>query len=390
MTFIWRGLGSCTNAFMAHNAPPVTIVAVNSGKLFQRSSPPCAARTRASNSFTFFSFTRRWSTKAGGANWRPTLPYNETHLVCLELTHPVPGSGRGAGETGSQRLACGLKRIPVRDIRQRWNGGEFALIKTRERSIDHVLARHNDLFRQILNRRSGNVPEFGCGGTRQYDLHAHALVGEFVPKRLTEGEHERFASAINAIQHFRRDGDDRRDIDDRSFAARNKIGSSRINKPCQHAHIERYHVVHLRDVRAKQRCCRSHARIIDQHRNTSVGLQPFLNLFKVGFSGKIRGDDLDRPARLALQSLRESLKTVLIAGDQNQIVAAPRQAVSVDRADAGRRASDQGGPLVLVGHEMFLSECSHCHQIYSCLRASQMPDTPPFRPRRVRCAALDL
>src|SRR5258707_1152397 len=188
MTFIWRGLGSCTNPFMAHNAPPVTIVAVNSWKLFQRSSPPCAARTRASNSFTFFSFTRRWSTKAGGANLRPTLPYKEKYSVYLELTHPIPGRGPEGGLPESQRLA-----------------------------------------------------------------------------------------------------------------ARNKTGSSRISKPRQHAHIERYHVVHLHDVRAKQRCCRSHARIIDQHRNTGVGLQPFLDLFKIGFSGKIRGDDLDRPACLALQ-----------------------------------------------------------------------------------------
>ena len=55
---------------------------------------------------------------------------------------------------------------------------------------------------------------------QQDGLHPHAGGGQFVPQRLAERQHEGLAAAIDAVQQFRRDGHDGRDVDDRAPAAR--------------------------------------------------------------------------------------------------------------------------------------------------------------------------
>ncbi|MNN45816.1 hypothetical protein D3C81_1601670 [compost metagenome] len=51
LTVISRGIVSCTTPFIAHNSPPVTMVALSVVNPFQRSSPPWASSTFFSKSF---------------------------------------------------------------------------------------------------------------------------------------------------------------------------------------------------------------------------------------------------------------------------------------------------------------------------------------------------
>ncbi|MCY1450740.1 hypothetical protein D9M71_675670 [compost metagenome] len=51
LTVITRGMVSCTTLFIAHNSPPVMMVALSEANLFQRSSWPWASSTFFSKSF---------------------------------------------------------------------------------------------------------------------------------------------------------------------------------------------------------------------------------------------------------------------------------------------------------------------------------------------------
>ena len=80
---------------------------------------------------------------------------------------------------------------------------------------------------KIFDATAGRVPEIGRGRTGQDGLDAHVLVGQLLVQRLAEGEHEGFRAAIDAVQHFRRDGDHRADVDDRAAAAARRMPEPR-------------------------------------------------------------------------------------------------------------------------------------------------------------------
>jgi hypothetical protein len=64
------------------------------------------------------------------------------------------------------------------------------------------------------------------------------------------------------------------------------------------------------------------------------------------------GDDLDAALRVVRDALGERGQPVAIACDQDQVVAAAREAVCVDCADAGRCARDDGRTAMCFSHDV--------------------------------------
>jgi hypothetical protein len=67
---------------------------------------------------------------------------------------------------------------------------------------------------------------------------------------------------------------------------------------------------------------------------------------QIGLVAQIGGEHLDRAAGLVRNLCGQRLQLVLVAGDEDEIVATGGKAVGVDGADAGGGAGDEGGALV--------------------------------------------
>jgi hypothetical protein len=142
----------------------------------------------------------------------------------------------------------------------------------------------------------------------------------------------------------------------------------------------------LSDVRTKQWRRRAEASVIDQHRDAGVRAQRRLDPRQIRPAVEVRCDRLDRPAGLARQAFGQSREPLAVAGDKDQVVAAPRETIGVDGADARRGAGDKRGSLALddshnvvsfiagrpPARERFTSACAwlKCH-ISNLLRHSR-------------------
>ncbi len=126
-------------------------------------------------------------------------------------------------------------------------------------------------------------------------------------------------------------------------------------QPGQGDHIELDHGVYPVGVAAHEAANGGHAGVVDQDRDGGVGRQSSLDPGQVRLGVEVCGRHLDLDAGLGAQASREVFQAINIAGDQDQVVATLGQAVSIDGADAGGRAGDQGGALGgLVGHDWLL------------------------------------
>ena len=72
---------------------------------------------------------------------------------------------------------------------------------------------------------------------------------------------------------------------------------------------------------------------------------------QIRFVVEVGRDRLDGAAGLPLQPLRQGAEPGLVAGNQDQVIAAPGEPVGIDFADAGGGAGDQGGTLGLGGDD---------------------------------------
>jgi hypothetical protein len=88
----------------------------------------------------------------------------------------------------------------------------------------------------------------------------------------------------------------------------------------------------------------AHAGVVHQHGDGRVRPQPRLHPAEVGGVGEVGRQDLYAPAGVPRQLSGQCLQLGTVPGDEDQVVAAPRQAVRVDGADAGGGAGDQGCP----------------------------------------------
>ena len=186
--------------------------------------------------------------------------------------------------------------IPFLAGMQRGDGDRLATLEAQQRRIHQVLGAHHDARIQVLHRSPADGPEIGGGGARQDGLHLHAGGGQFVPQRLAERQHEGLAAAIDAVQQFRRDGHDGRDVDDRAPAARHEGRRHGIGQPHRRGHVQIDHAGHLLHVALQQRRMRADAGVIHQQRDAGVFAQQILHPRQRGAVAQVGRQHLDRAA----------------------------------------------------------------------------------------------
>src|SRR5882757_6427598 len=117
-----------------------------------------------------------------------------------------------ARQVRPKRKAGVVEPLPVGSFGQRGNGDELTLIERGERSVDHLLGSHDDLGRQVVDRKTGTVPELGAGGAGENCLYLDTLAAYLVMKRLGEIDHIGFGAAIGAVEQLRCESNDGSDI----------------------------------------------------------------------------------------------------------------------------------------------------------------------------------
>lgn len=264
----------------------------------------------------------------------------------------VARRGRIGRQVRGHRAARGLVGVPFVTRMQRRDRHEFAALEADQRRVDQVGRRHHDFLRQMLERQAGRLPEIGGGRAGQHGLHLHALVGEFVVQRLAEREHERLRAAVHAVQRFRRDRDDRRNIDHRTAAAGDEAGHRRVGEARERRHVQVDHPGHRVDVAVEQRRVRADARIVHEQRDARILLQLRLDGGEGRAVVEVGVDDLDAALRVVRDAIGEGGQPVAVAGDQDQVVTAAREAVRVDGADARRGAGNEGGTAMCLRHDV--------------------------------------
>ena len=73
-----------------------------------------------------------------------------------------------------------------------------------------------------------------------------------------------------------------------------------------------------------------------------VGAQQRFDAAEIGLVVEIGRDDVDRAAGLVGETLCQSVEALAVARHQDQVVAAPGEAIGIDGADAGGSAGDEG------------------------------------------------
>ena len=92
-------------------------------------------------------------------------------------------------------------------------------------------------------------------------------------QRLAEGKHKRLAAAVDAVELFRPDGDDGRDIDEGALAACDKAWHSGVRQPRERGHVQVDHPRHCIDIAVEQRRVRPHACVVDEQGDACVLLE---------------------------------------------------------------------------------------------------------------------
>ena len=155
----------------------------------------------------------------------------------------------------------------------------------------------------MAHRRTANVPKFRRYGPGKDSLNADAFWGQLMLQRETEGEDIGLAAAIHALEKFRCNAGDGRDIYDRACTTRNKsrrdgVGQTRERK-------------------------RPYPRIIDQQ-----GM--LASLFRASSTREI--------SALLLRSAAST-------STERPVIAASCQAVGVDSPNSSPRAAEEEASL---------------------------------------------
>jgi hypothetical protein len=90
----------------------------------------------------------------------------------------------------------------------------------------------------------------------------------------------------------------------------------------------------LVDVRFQQRANGADAGIVDQRGDPGVIMQQAFDPAKIGLVVEVCRNRLDLPAGRFGKTFCECIKTALVARHEDQVVAAVRQTVGIDGADA--------------------------------------------------------
>ncbi len=151
---------------------------------------------------------------------------------------------------------------------------------------------------------------------------------------MAQSEHESFGSAVDAVEDFRHDGHYGADVDDRAAPAGNERRSHGIGEPSQRRDIEIDHLLHSVDVGLQKRLERADTRIVDQHRDARIGSEYRLDPLQIRLVVEVGGDRFDAASGCAGDAVGHLDQSILIAGHEDQVVAAPSQPVGVNRTDS--------------------------------------------------------
>jgi hypothetical protein len=161
-------------------------------------------------------------------------------------------------------------------------------------------------------------------------------------QRLAQRQHISLAAAVHAVQQFRLERDDRRDVDDGAIAARHQSRRGGAGQAGQRGDVHVDQRVQFFRRRIDQRFDGAEAGVIDQHGDAAVAGQTLLDAAQVGAHAEVGGDGLDPAAGLA-SNRAASGQLGGVARHQDQVVATAGQTVGVDSADARGSAGNQCG-----------------------------------------------
>ena len=204
---------------------------------------------------------------------------------------------------------------------QRGDGDLFSSLKPQQCCIDEVFGAHHDACIQVLYRQSTDGPEVRGRSTRQHCLHPNTFVGQLMLKRLTEGQHKSLAGTVDAIQGLRGDGDDGRNVDDRSASTSHEARSRRIGQPHGHRGIQIDHAGHLFNVAVQQGRMCTHARVVDQQGDAGVRAQLLFHACQFIAVVQVGRQDFYRTAGASADAARQRVQLFAVAGDQDQVIA---------------------------------------------------------------------
>ncbi len=145
-------------------------------------------------------------------------------------------------------------------------------------------------------------------------------------------------------------GNKRGDIDDRSDTAGDESRSHGIGHPRKCADVQRDHLAHLADLGAEQRCGGSYPCVVHQHRDARIGPQHLFDHCEIGWLCQVGGQHFDLAPGPAGNFGADDIQAPSISSNQNKVIAAVCQSVSVDRADPAGGATDQGHPHGILVH----------------------------------------
>ncbi|MNF79694.1 hypothetical protein D3C84_619120 [compost metagenome] len=175
-------------------------------------------------------------------------------------------------------------------------------------------------------------------------------------QRLAQAQHKCLGPAVHAVEDFRRNRDDRGDVDHGSGATGDEAWHNRVGQAHQRGDVEGDHVFHVIHRAAQQRHHGADPGVVDQQCNAGVVTQNAFNPAQIGPVFQVGGDHFHGTPGFVAQVIGQGVQFGLAAGDQNQVIPLTGETVGVDRADAGRSACDQGGAFGRESHVQFPSQ----------------------------------
>jgi hypothetical protein len=135
----------------------------------------------------------------------------------------------------------------------------------------------------------------------------------------------------------------RADVHQRAAVARLEGRQHGVAQAGQRRDVDVEHLLHLRGRGLRHGRQRRGAGVVHQQGDGRVGGHRLRHALQVGGGAQVGHQRLHLHAVLGAQRLRHFIEPVAAARHQQQVVAAPGQAVRVDLAQAGRGAGDDGG-----------------------------------------------
>ena len=158
--------------------------------------------------------------------------------------------------------------------------------------------------------------------------------------RLGEVEDEGFRAAIDAVEKFRGESQDRGDVDDGALFAGDEGAGSRGGQAGDGDDVEFDHGLDRRGVELRQRAGGGHAGIVQEQGDISVLFKALFDEGSAGAGGEVGGQDVDGDAGGAAEFCGERVQAGRVPRGENEVMAAMGETVRIDGADAGGCAGD--------------------------------------------------